>query len=238
MTAHVARIALAAQLVAALGHASPAPPADPAEARALDHLDSGVAAYRAGDYERARTELTAASALAPDRPNPYRWLALAEAALGDCPGARIHVEAFLSRVAPEDPRVPEVVALRERCLGTGQVTVTSTPAGAAIRLDGGPPIATTPVRRLAMRTGPHRIVLEKPGYAPLSHDFTVAASGETLQSFALAELAPATPLVRRWWFWAAVGAAAVAAAGATYALTRGGDARLPLVTCDPAGCRP
>jgi hypothetical protein len=50
--------------------------------------------------------------------------------------------------------------------------------------------------------------------------------------------APPTPLVRRWWFWAAIGAVAVTAAGITYGATRGSDPRLPPVTCDPAGCRP
>src|SRR5882724_3666567 len=111
MTAHAARIALATQLVATLARAEPAGAAGAADARALDHLDRGVAAYRAGDYRGAEAELRAASELAPDRPNPYRWLALTEAALGDCPGALVHVEAFLSRVALGDPRIAELVAL-------------------------------------------------------------------------------------------------------------------------------
>ncbi|HEY0476313.1 MAG TPA: PEGA domain-containing protein, partial [Kofleriaceae bacterium] len=238
MTAHVAWIVLAAQLAAAVGHAAPAAPAppalapappDPAEARALDHLDRGVAAYRAGDYERARAELVAASALAPDKPNPYRWLALSEVALGDCASALIHVESFLSRVAPADPRVAEVVALRERCVDTAVVRVSSTPSGASLRLDGGPPAATTPAR-LAMRTGHHRIVVEKPGFQSESHDLDVPATGELFQSYTLREPRPPPPLVRRWWFWTAVGAVAITAAGVGYGLSRGPDARLPPVT--------
>jgi len=185
MTAHVVWIVLAAQLAAGVARAEPAPAADrPVEQRALDHLDRGVAAYRAGELVRAHAEFTEASRLAPDRPNPYRWLALTEAALGECAAARVHVESFLSRVPPEDPRVPEVAALRERCLAPGPA---ATP-GAAIRSDGAPPAET--------------------------------------------------PVIRRWWLWAAIGAVAITAAGASYALTRGGDARLPPVTCDPAGCRP
>jgi hypothetical protein len=252
MMAHVAWIVLAAQLAAAVGHAAPSPapppvppsspaapsPLDPTENRALDHLDRGVAAYRAGDYDRARAELTAASALAPDRPNPYRWLALTEAALHDCANALIHVESFLSRVAHDDPRVAEMSALRERCLHTGLVTVISTPSGAAIRLDGGPPSATTPVQHLAMRTGRHRIVVEKPGFVAETHDFDLAATGELHQSFTLAPAPASRSVVQRWWFWAAVGAVAITAAGVTYGLTRGSDPRLPPVTCDPAGCHP
>jgi hypothetical protein len=118
MTSHVARIVLAALLATAVAHAEPAPdaPGDTVENRALVHLDRGVAAYRAGDLGRAHAEFVAANQLAPDRPNPYRWLALTEAALGDCDSALVDIEGFLSRVAADDPRVGELRALRERCL--------------------------------------------------------------------------------------------------------------------------
>jgi len=189
MTAHVVWIVLAAQLAAGLARAEPAPAADrPVEQLALDHLDRGVAAYRAGELVRAHAEFAEASRLAPDRPNPYRWLALTEAALGECAAARVHVESFLSRVPPEDPRVPEVAALRERCLAPGPTTAAAVTSTAAV----------------------HR---------------GAAAPTEA-------------PVVRRWWFWAAIGAVAITAAGATYALTRDPAVRLPPVTCDPAGCHP
>lgn len=236
MKAHVVRIVVAVQLAAAAGYASPD---DPAEARALAHLDRGVAAYRAGDFARARAELTAASELAPDRPNPYRWLALADSALGDCDAALVHVESFLSRVAAGDPRVAEIIAIRQRCLSSGRVTVTSTPSGAAIRIDGGAPAATTPVHRLALPLGRHRISVEKPGFVTETHDFDVAASGELWQRFDLQPEPARTSVLRRWWFWAAVGAVAVTAGGITYGLTRGSSpSRLPPVTCDATGCHP
>lgn len=120
MTSPAARIVLAALLatLAGIARGEPAPgaPGDTVENRALVHLDRGVAAYRAGDLGRAHAELTLANQLAPDRPNPYRWLALTEAALGDCDGALVDIEGFLSRVAADDPRVGELRALRERCL--------------------------------------------------------------------------------------------------------------------------
>lgn len=93
-------------------HADPSPP----QAEALGHLDRGVAAYRAGDYAIAEHELRTAQQLVPDRPNPYRWLALTEAALGECPAALVDIESFLSRVAADDPRVAEMVQLRQRCV--------------------------------------------------------------------------------------------------------------------------
>ncbi|HET9620880.1 MAG TPA: hypothetical protein VFP84_05925 [Kofleriaceae bacterium] len=184
MTARVAWI-LAAAATAALAAPARAETAD--ERRALDHLDRGVAAYRAGDYARARSELAAASALAPDRANPYRWLALTEVELGDCREALIHIESFLSRAPAGDPRVGEMVAVRTRCVAP-----------------------------------PPSVVATAPPPAP----------------------APAPPqaepsIVHRWWFWTAIGAAVITAAGVTtYALTRDGDARLPPVTCGATGCRP
>ncbi|HEX3757306.1 MAG TPA: hypothetical protein VHW23_01310 [Kofleriaceae bacterium] len=197
MTSHVARIVLAAVLSAAAARAEPAPvvPGDTAENRALVHLDRGVAAYRAGDLRRAHAELVEANQLAPDRPNPYRWLALTEAALGDCDGALVDVEGFLSRVAADDPRVGELRALRERCLRSVRDSAARTVEPGAAAAAPSPPAAPPP--------------------------------------------APAEPsLFRRWWFWTAVGAVAITAAGATYALTRDPPPRLPRVTCDPAGCHP
>lgn len=242
MTAYVARIVVVAQLAAALASADPAPAGPPAPApaddRALAHLDRGVAAYRAGDFALARAELAAAHELAPDRPNPYRWLALTEVALGDCRSALADVEGFLSRVAADDPRVAEVVALRGRCLGTGIVSVESRPSGATVRVDGGPPIATTPVARLGLRVGVHQLVVDKPGFVAESHPIEVRPTGETFASFELTAEPARAPLYRRWWFWVAAGAVALTAAGLTYELTRGSEARLPVVTCDPSGCRP
>jgi Flp pilus assembly protein TadD len=181
MTSRVMWIAVAVQLATTVVRADPA-------GDALAHLDRGVAAYRAGDYALAHTELAAASELAPDRPNPYRWLAMTEVALGDCRTALVHIESFLSRVPAGDPRVAELVALRAGCLA---------------------PASDAASPHVAPHTAPA---------APAEPD--------------------ATPVYRRWWFWTAIGAVAVTAAGVTYGLTRGGDARLPPVTCDAGGCHP
>jgi hypothetical protein len=230
MRTRVAWIVALAQLAAAVARADPA-------ADALAHLERGVAAYRAGDFAHAHVELTAAQRLAPDRPNPYRWLALTEVELGDCRSALVHVERFLSRVPASDPRVTELVAVRSRCTATGTLHVESAPSGAAIRIDGGAPIATTPTPMLALRVGTHRLTIEKPGYQSQTEPLEVRALGVTYARYALVAERD-RPLYRRWWFWAAVGAVAVTAAGVTYGLTRDDDALLPPVTCDPAGCRP
>lgn len=82
---------------------------------ALVHLDKGVAAFRAGDFAFAHGELTLARDLAPGKPNPYRWLALTEVQLGDCPHALGNIDAFLARVGRDDPRIGEMTRLRELC---------------------------------------------------------------------------------------------------------------------------
>lgn len=248
MTSHVAWIVLAAQLAAAVVRADPAPASPPstspppstsgsapsspppssspssppsaaagdtAENQALVHLDRGVAAYRTGDYRRAHDELLAANRLAPDRPNPYRWLALTEAALGDCRSALGNIEGFLSRVAVGDPRVAELRALRERCLRSVRT--------------GEPPPADAP------RSAPSPRPPTSPPTPPTSLSANPVLAGPSPTS--LPPAAPAdAPLTRRWWFWTAIGAVAITAAGVTYGLTRDGPSRLPIVVCDASGC--
>jgi hypothetical protein len=109
--------------------------ADTGDAAALDHLDRGVAAYRLGDYDTAHRELGLAQELAPDHPNPYRWLALTELKQGNCPDAVAHIEAFLSRVPVGDPRAAELIAARQQCEHPTQQPVAPPP----------PPPEETPV---------------------------------------------------------------------------------------------
>ena len=45
------------------------------------------------------------------------------------------------------------------------------------------------------------------------------------------------PLTHRWWFWTAIGAVALTAAGVTYlAVHDDGPAQLPAITCGASGC--
>lgn len=216
--------------------AAPPARADAVETAARAHFDRGVGAYNAGDYALARREFAAASQLAPAAPNPYRWLALAEVQLGDCKNAVGHIDAFLSRVPAEDERRPELVRLRELCERTGVLRVESTPPNAALRIDGAV-VGTTPYRALSMRAGAHTLVAEKAGFAAQSQSIVVTAGGELDVRFALK--ARASPITRRWWFWAAIGGA-VATTAVVIAVAR--DERdpeiLPPIVCTPTGCAP
>ena len=142
--------ALVVAIVVALGLCAAPVDAGPVddrtvEDRALAHLDRGVAAFRRGDYTLAHRELEAANRLAPDRANPYRWLALTEVQLGDCTRALVNIEGFLARVPADEPRAAEMIRLRVLC----QRTLAAAPAGPAGPSAGGHdrPAATPITRR-------------------------------------------------------------------------------------------
>jgi hypothetical protein len=108
------RLALAAivalRVVTSVAFAGPS-----SEDAAQVHLDRGIAAFKSGDFARALHELKEAQHLAPDRANPYRWLALTEVQVGDCASALADIVEFMARVPPDDDRRPELVRLRELC---------------------------------------------------------------------------------------------------------------------------
>lgn len=214
---------------------SSAPSGDPRQADASACLDRGVAAYRVHDFARAIGELVAASRLLPGWPDPYHWLALAQAASDDCPSAVINIDAFAARVGPGDRRLTELSALRDRCLATGVLRVDAAPAGATIRIDDGPPVGTTS-QRLTLRTGAHTVTVEKPGFEPGSQRVEVDPLGARYASFQLSAVHD-RPLAQRWWVWAAVGVATAVVVGLAVEATQHSDRGLG-VTCDLSGCHP
>lgn len=210
--------------------------ADPTASAALVHLERGVAAFRAGDFARAHRELLAAHELAPDRPNPYRWLALTEIQLGDCARALVNIDGFLTRVAAGDPRVPEMTRWRELCARTGGLRVVSTPPAVSLRIDGAS-VGSTPYHSLSMRAGTHTLLAESPGRRSAERS-VVVEPGSSIEIH-LALPAVQTPRTGRWWFWPVVGGVALAITGGiVYAATRESDSVLPPITCDPTGCTP
>jgi Tfp pilus assembly protein PilF len=66
-----------------------------------------------------------------------------------------------------------------------------------------------------------------------------ATASAAAPSLAAAAPPPREPLVRRWWFWTAVGGSvAIAATAVTLGVVFGGshDSRLPPIICAPSGC--
>jgi hypothetical protein len=210
--------------------------AEDPERAAQARLDRGVAAYEAHDYPRAAIEFAAAAALVPDRANPHRWLGLTRLQLGDCAGAVPELDAFLTRAAADDPRVAEVVRLREECRRTGMLAVASSPPGAAVRLDGGAVLGLTPYRGPSTPVGAHLLAVEKDGYQPATRSVIVPAADTLTVDL---HLAPRASSSSRWWVWAALGVGAVIVTGAALALRHDGTSTLPPVRCDGAGmCTP
>ena len=206
------------------------------EPTALAHLERGIAAFEAGALERAHAELARAAALAPHKPNPYRWLALVEVQLGECASATRNIAAFRARVAVDDPRLPELERVRDLCERTGVLRVTSTPAAATLRIDGAA-VGATPYRAAALRAGTYTLVAEKPGFAPATRSVVVTGGAEHEVEL---RLAPAhAPITRRRWFWPVVAGAAAAVAGVVvYAAVTPRTTLLPPIQCDPGGCAP
>lgn len=158
----------------------PAAPAwaDP-EKDAVRLLDEGFEAFKKGDpqsLEKARTDFEQASMLFPEKANPYRLLGLTNARLGRCDEAVKNIETFLKLAKKDDPRIPEVITVRDQCRARfGTLSVDSTPPGAEVRLDAadGLPIGVTPWKSEAVLEGPHRVFVGKDGFTTLSQAVTV-----------------------------------------------------------------
>ena len=138
---HEMRVQIASILVGALALGSARAEDTETRTAAQVHLDRGIAAYGAGDLALAHAELTIAVQLVPHKPNPYRWLALTEIQMGDCAHARLDVDSFIARVAPDDPRIPELIRARDACKQKGVPRIVERPQPAIVE---DPPVAEKP----------------------------------------------------------------------------------------------
>jgi hypothetical protein len=107
----------------------------------------------------------------------------------------------------------------------GSLAIASKPPGALVFVDG-TDLGVTPYKRPAY-SGKHRLVLRSAGYRSEQRDIEVPDSQRLQLDLTLVEGADPseiahstemkTPLYKKWWFWVAVGGAAVAVAGAATA---------------------
>jgi hypothetical protein len=145
--------------------------ADATQDAALLHLDRGVAAFNAKDFARARTEFEAAHDLAPDKANPYRWLALTEIQLGDCTAALPNIEGFLARVPPTDARVAEMARWREFCSKPA-----TQPQGSGAQ-NAGTQVTGTQVTPTQHAPAPHKALHQRWWFWPLVGGAALAVTG-------------------------------------------------------------
>ncbi|GEJ56900.1 PEGA domain-containing protein [Anaeromyxobacter diazotrophicus] len=237
------RALLAALLLAA---AAPAAGQDPlaaageATAQAKAHFRRGTELYRAARYRPAIAEFEAAWRLRPHGAIQYN-LGQCHERLGELGPALAAYRAYL-KAAPEaqDRRAVEALmaalAARLGARGVQQLFVESAPPGAEVSVDALPRGPTPLAAELPL--GAHRLLLEKPGFAPLRRE-VVLAPDRTLELSL--PLAPEAPLARRAPDLAPAAAAAPLSAGAGLAappevkVSAGGARRYTWVAAGVAG---
>jgi hypothetical protein len=196
---------LAATLLAASGARAEAPhvSAD-AKRAAQEHLDRGNELFTHDRFQPALDEFQAAFALFPS-PKLRFNLGQCERALGHGPAAAEQFKRFLDEAADVSPALR---AEAERYLAeTPAAPETPPPA----------PLATAPPAPLAT--------------APVTPSLAVVPPPPVTPTLTSPPPTPAPrPLLRRWWFWSAVGVVVAGAAVATYVLTR------PRDPCDGMFC--
>ena len=90
-------------------------PADKLEDAAQSLIDAGLSQWERGDLAGARASFAHARDVLPDKPNPHRLLAIADAKLGDCNEAVREADLFLQLAAAGDRRRAEIEELRSSC---------------------------------------------------------------------------------------------------------------------------
>ncbi len=115
--------------------------------------------------------------------------------------------------------------IEEAARPRGSLAVESKPPGALVFVDGSE-LGVTPFKRPSY-SGKHRLVLRSAGFRSDQRDIEVPESQRLSLDITLVEGADAaeiptmadakTPIYKKWWFWVAVGGAAVAVAGAATA---------------------
>jgi tetratricopeptide (TPR) repeat protein len=215
------RLLLAAAVLCAIARGSGVGVAWAQEAAAVtqarEHFKAGEKAYKAGEFERARTEFEAGYALVP-RPGFLLNMAHTERRLGRLRGARSLYKRYLL-ADPESRQRDEVLgfvkqldsAIADEEKADAQVAPAATAPTA--EAPAASPTTTAPAGSLAL-SAPSPAVEPRPA---LDAAVRVEARGDEQAS-----AAERRPFYTRWWFWGAVGAVAVGAAVGVLFATRGG----------------
>lgn len=189
------------------------------EEEALQLQDRGIEAFERGEYPTAYEFFLAERRLVPDKPNPFRWLAMTEARLGECRKAKNTMTKFLGLVPPGDNRIQKVreeVGKCEQAPAFGVLAIDTDPDGAEIRIgdENGEPVGITPWR--SERPAGNRVVhLRKAGFHPEKMLVTVEKEATAHVQVPLRPIVAVDPVptYKKWWVWTVVGVVVAAAAG-------------------------
>jgi tetratricopeptide (TPR) repeat protein len=177
--------------------ASGAAASDEGEAKAA--VRRGLAASAKNDHETALAEYRTAQKLVPDANLPYRYAAEALVALERYEEAIAEYERYLA-VKPDVSDAEEIAAriAAARAKIHGALTVTSSPAGADVLVDGARErVGVTPLAGLKLRRGKHDVVVRLAGKKDVVLSAVVRGGETTTLAADFAELAaPPAPQKR------------------------------------------
>jgi tetratricopeptide (TPR) repeat protein len=186
----------------------------PAVKQAREHYRLGEAAFRVGDFERARSEFESGYALVP-RPGFLLNMAHSERRLGRLRNARALYKRYLL-ADPESKQRDEVLGLIAKLDGAiaDEEKASAEARDAEARPAEPPPAPAAP---------------PAPAHAPaVPAAVPPAGDGEVTPAATLGVRAPepgerpsGAPFYTRWWFWGVVGAVAVGVAAGAVLATRG-----------------
>lgn len=222
-------LALTVLLVAAPAWAQqPAAPAAPAKGAPSEDVDIAKAHFNTGevDYEHGRFtdaahEFEEAYRLSGRAPLLYNVGKSYDGA-NDFAQALDAYRRFLAAAPPDNPD-RDFSAKRVELLQTlvGKIALDGAVAGSQLTVDG-KPAGTTPLAApLLVNPGRHQLALAHEGYATFKTAVDVPVGGTATAAVKQTEAVkvvtvaaghePEKPVYKRWWLWAAVGGAVVAA---------------------------
>ncbi len=212
--------ALLAVLLFALGGTGARASEGAPRAMARGHFERGTTLYQQGRYAEAATAFEAAYQAVPNGVVRYN-LGQCYEKLGDLSRAIDSYRAYLREVprAEDRPEVEANITRLEKRLGEQrrvQVSISSEPADAEVRMDGAV-LGRTPWRD-RLEVGPHRLELNREGHQPLGRELEVRPGEPLRLHFVLTPLPAkevrATGARPRVWTWVAAATAGAATAGA------------------------
>jgi hypothetical protein len=188
------------------------------EAEAREHYAQGVELYRARRYALALAQFEQAYALHAD-PRLLFTLGQVQYELEEYARAVLSLRAYLQQASsiPAERRdlvTSQLATLQEK---TGYLAVYVDVPGATISVDG-ENVGVSPLRRLLVDIGEHRIGVTHPGYLAAAVQVQVAPGALTQSELTLIPLPSATSEVSSTPFWVAtagLGALAIASGVAT-----------------------
>ena len=220
-------------LTCAVARAQPAPtPAEDVDI-AKAHFNTGEVNYEHGRFADAAREFEEAYRLSGKAPLLYN-VGKSYDGSNDFARALDAYQRFLAAAPPDNPD-RDFASKRVEMLQSlvGKVALGGAVDGSALTLDG-KPAGTTPIAApLVVNPGRHKLELAHEGYAtfrsavdvPVGGTATVAVKQtEAIKVVTVAAHEPEKPVYKKWWLWAAVGGAVVAAGVITAVVASSGSA--------------